>query len=323
MSKPISWDDQRLFLAVLEDGSLSAAARRLGLSQPTVRARIERLEQSLGAVLFTRSANGLTPTNEALALHAPARAMAMASERFVRSASAPVGEIGGTARLSVPEFMGIEILPAILAELRQTHPAIQIELSLSNAPANLLEQEADLAIRTFAPKQDALVARKVAAIPLGFFASPAYLARRGTPLDPSDLVMHDLIGSDRDANDLALTRRLAPALPQSVWVLRTDSHPAQIAAARAGVGVCVVQVPLGEQDPRLRRVLPGYTVTTLDTWVVTHENLKDVPRVRAVFDALVTAFTTRMQSKTGASRSLDEATPTDPMAGSGRQDVDL
>ena len=210
-------------------------------------------------------------------------------------------------RLSVPEFMGIEIMPQILAELRHSHPAIQIELSLSNAPANLLEQEADLAIRTFAPKQEALIARKVAAIPLGFFASPAYLARRGVPLDPSELVMHDLIGSDRDANDLALTRRLAPALPQSTWVLRTDSHPAQIAAARAGVGICVVQVPLGEQDPQLRHVLPGFTVTTLDTWVVTHENLKEVPRVRAVFDALVTAFTMRMRSKSGAGRPLAEA----------------
>ena len=300
MSKQISWDDQRLFLAVLEEGSLSAAARRLALSQPTVRVRIERLEQSLGTVLFTRSANGLTPTNEALALHAPARAMAMASERFVRLASAPVGEIGGTVRLSVPEFMGVELVPRILAELRQSHPAVRIELSLSNAPADLLEQEADLAIRTFAPKQEALISRKVASIPLGFFASPDYLARRGTPLELAELAMHDLIGPDRDAGGLALANALAPALAESAWVLRTDSHPAQIAAARAGVGICVAQVPLGRQDPRLRHVLPGFTVTTLDTWVVTHENLKNVPRVRAVFDALATAFTTRTQSNTEA-----------------------
>ena len=300
MSTQISWDDQRLFLAVLEEGSLSAAARRLALSQPTVRVRIERLERSLGAVLFTRSANGLAPTNEALALHEPARAMAMASEHFVRLASAPVGEIGGTVRLSVPEFMGVEIVPWILADLRKAQPAIQIELSLSNAPANLLEQEADLAIRTFAPKQEALISRKVASIPLGFFASPDYLARRGTPVDLAELAMHDLIGSDRDPSDQALARSLAPGQPASFWVLRTDSHPAQIAAARAGVGICVVQVPVGQRDPHLRHVLPGFTVTTLDTWVVAHENLRNVPRVRAVFDALSTAFTTRMRSSTDA-----------------------
>lgn len=312
MSNQISWDDQRLFLAILEEGSLSAAARRLALSQPTVRVRLERLEQSLGTVLFTRSANGLTPTSEALALHGPARAMEMASEQFVRQASAPLDEVGGTVRLSVPEFMGVEIVPAILAELRETHPAVRIELSLSNAPADLLEQEADLAVRTFAPKQEALIARKVAAIPLGFFASPAYLARRGTPLDLSELTMHDLIGSDRDPSDLALTRKLAPDLPQSAWVLRTDSHPAQIAAARAGVGICVIQVPLGLKDPRLQHVLPGFTVTTLDTWVVTHENLRDVPRVRAVFDALVSAYTTRMRREPDVQRSLAKAALAEP-----------
>ena len=195
-------------------------------------------------------------------------------------------------------------------------------MSLSNAPANLLEQEADLAIRTFAPKQEALVARKVAAIPLGFFASPAYLARRGTPLDPSELVMHDLIGSDRTRMTWPLPASSRPRCRNPYGCCGPTAIPAQIAAARAGVGLCVVQVPLGEQDPRLRHVLPGFTVTTLDTWVVTHENLKDVPRVRAVFDALVTAFTTRMQSKAGAGRSLEEAVLAEPIADSGLQDVD-
>ncbi|WP_244648439.1 LysR family transcriptional regulator [Neoaquamicrobium sediminum] len=178
MSDMVGWDDQRIFLAVLEEGSLSAAARRLGLSHPTVRSRIETLEQQLGTVLFTRSVNGLTPTETAEALREPARAMAMASEFFVRQASASGGEASGTVRISVPDFMGIEVIPAMLARLREAHPAIRIELSLSNLPADLLAQEVDVAVRTVAPKQDALVARKVAAIPLGFFASPSYVERR-------------------------------------------------------------------------------------------------------------------------------------------------
>src|SRR5690554_2089182 len=99
MSTSISWDDQRVFLAVLEEGSLSGAARRLGLSHPTVRSRIEALERELGAVLFTRSVNGLTPTETARALGAPARTMAMASELFVRQASAPEREVAGTVRI--------------------------------------------------------------------------------------------------------------------------------------------------------------------------------------------------------------------------------
>jgi len=289
MSDMISWDDQRVFLAVLEEGSLSAAARRLGLSHPTVRSRIETLEQQLGTVLFTRSVNGLTPTAAAEALREPARAMAMASEFFVRQASTSGGEAGGTVRISVPDFMGVEVIPAMLARLRETHPAIRIELSLSNLPADLLAQEVDLAVRTVAPKQDALVARKVAAIPLGFFASHGYVERRGRPASLAERAEHDVIGPDRNRSDLAMVDRLG-GLSRDRFVLRTDSHPAHVAAARAGIGIAVAQVPVGERDPNLVRILPDLDVLVLETWIVTHENLARVPRVRAVFDSLVESF---------------------------------
>jgi DNA-binding transcriptional LysR family regulator len=289
MSTTVGWDDQRIFLAVLEEGSLSAAARRLGLSHPTVRSRIEALEQNLGTVLFTRSVNGLTPTETAESLRGSARAMAMASDLFVRLASAPSGEVAGTVRISVPEFMGIEVVPAMLARLQERHPDIRIELSLSNAPADLLAQEVDLAVRTMAPRQEALVARKVAAIPLGFFASQAYVARRGHPASLEELRNHAMIGPDRNRSDLALAERLA--VPRDRFVLRTDSHPAQLAGARAGLGIAVAQVPVGESDPDLVRILPDVEIATLETWIVTHENLARVPRVRAVFDCLVDAFT--------------------------------
>ncbi|RJE89261.1 LysR family transcriptional regulator [Paracoccus onubensis] len=296
MSNVISWDDQRIFLAVLEEGSLSAAARRLGLSHPTVRARIETLEKRLGAVLFTRSVNGLTPTETAQTLRDPARAMAMASELFVRVASAPAGQVAGTVRISVPDFMGIEVIPAILARLHREYPAIRIELSLSNIQADLLAQEVDLAVRTVAPTQGALVARKVASIPLGLFASRDYVARRGLPADIAELAAHDFIGPDRSRSDLALIDSSGMGAIRERMVLRTDSHPAQLAALRAGLGVGAVQVPTAAADPNLVRLLPDFEITRLDTWIVTHENLSRVPRVRAVFDSLADAF--RMISKT-------------------------
>lgn len=292
MSNTVAWDDQRIFLAVLEEGSLSAAARRLGLSHPTVRSRIEALERELGTVLFTRSVNGLTPTETAETLRGPARAMAMASELFVRQASAPDGEVSGTVRISVPEFMGIEVIPAMLARLGEEHPAIRIELSLSNAPADLLAQEVDVAVRTVAPKQEALVARKVASIPLGMFASRVYVARRGAPSSLAELgERHAVIGPDRNRSDLALVERLGGAVARERLTLRTDSHPAQLAAARAGVGIAVAQIPVGERDPDLVRILPDLEIATIDTWIVTHENLARVARVRAVFDSLVASFT--------------------------------
>ena len=290
MSHRFSWDYQRAFLAVIEEGSLSGAARRLGVSQPTLRGWIAALEAEFGTVLFTRSANGLTPTDTAKALAEPARAMSRASDLFQRSATAPPGEVAGTVRLSVSDTMGIEVVPPMLATLRAKHPDITIELEVSNKPADLLGQAVDLAVRTFAPEQGALIARKVGAIPLGFFASPGYLDRCGSPKTLEDLANHDIAGPDRASGDLQLGVKATPGVRPARYVLRTDSHPARIAAARAGLGITIMQVPIGARDPRLRRILPGVVATRLETWIVTHEDLKAVPKVRVVFDHLFAAF---------------------------------
>lgn len=290
MSTPVSWDEQQAFLAVLEEGSLSGAARRLGISHATARARLEALEAALRTVLFTRSPNGLTPTEQARELAAPARAMALASDHFVRLAAAPSGEAAGVVRISVSEFMGVEVLPPMLTALRRTHPALQVELALSNAPADLLAQEVDVAVRAIRPAQEALIARKAATIPLGFFAARAYLAERGAPAVLDDLASHDVIGPDRSRSDLAIAGGLGQGFARERFALRTDSHPAQLAAARAGLGIAVVQVPVGERDPILRRVLPEVVVAELETWIVTHESLRRLPRIRAVMDSLAEGF---------------------------------
>ena len=290
MSSQVDWDDQRAFLAVLDTGSLSGAARHLGVAQPTVRARLEALERALRTVLFTRSARGLVPTEQARALGETARAMARASDAFVRAASAKPGEVAGVVRLSVAELVGVEVLPPMLARLRERHPGLLIELVLSNTLADLLEQEVDIAVRMSPPRQEALMAKKVASIPLGLFAHIDYLARRGQPATPEDLADHDVIGPDRAPADLRFVADRFPGLDPARFVIRTDSHPAQLAAARAGLGVAVVQRPLGFADPVLRPVLPRLALGNLDTWVVTHESLRDLPRVRAVFECLVEAF---------------------------------
>jgi DNA-binding transcriptional LysR family regulator len=290
MNRSIDWDDQRAFLAVLEEGSLSAAARRMGVAQPTIRARIQALERALGTVLFTRSVRGLVPTEQARTLGDSARAMARASETFVRAASAEPGKVAGVVRLSVSEFVGIEVLPAMLADLRRRHRDLIVEVELSNRSANLLEQEVDIAVRMHPPRHEALLMRKAASIPLGLFAHSDYLAARGAPETLADLAAHDLIGPDRAPADSELAATLFPEIDRSRFVIRTDSHPAQLAAVRAGLGVAVVQRPIGLSDPRLRPVLPELPIPRLDTWIVTHEDLRELPRVRAVFDHLAEAF---------------------------------
>ncbi|HEV7318953.1 MAG TPA: LysR family transcriptional regulator [Ensifer sp.] len=291
MSRSVSWDDQRIFLSALETGSFAGAARALGLSHPTVRARIAALEEALGTTLFTRSVNGLYPTDHALDMAATVRTMAAASELFVRQAAAPSDTLSGVVRLSVSDFMAVEVVPPILARLRQSHPGIRIELVASDRVADLLSREVDVAIRNIPPVQSVLVAQKLPPVTLGFFASAQYLAARGVPDCVEDLAGHDLIGPDRNLRELALAEALRPAVAQA-FVLRTDSHTTVAAAIRASVGIGVMQVPSASRDPNLRRVLPGIVIAELGTWVVTHEDMRALPRIRAVFDALVAGLST-------------------------------
>jgi DNA-binding transcriptional LysR family regulator len=153
MAGPSSWEDQQAFLAVLESGSLSAAARQLGVTHATVRGRIETLEQRIGTVLFTRSAHGLVPTEQARSLGDAARTMARASAAFNRAAGGGPGPISGAVRISVSEFIGLEVLPAMLVPLREAHPELKIEIAISDRAVDLLDQEADVAVRMHRPQQ--------------------------------------------------------------------------------------------------------------------------------------------------------------------------
>ncbi|WP_371742616.1 LysR substrate-binding domain-containing protein [Ensifer sp. ENS09] len=154
-----------------------------------------------------------------------------------------------------------------------------------------VDRDARSALRTtVAPTQDALIARKVGSIPLGLFASADYIARRGRPGSLADLASHDVLGPDRSPVDMKIGKSAAPELPPIRYAMRTDCHPARIAATRAGLGITIMQVPIGERDPGLQRLLPEVVVTSLDTWIVAHEDLRSVARIAAVFDHLVVAF---------------------------------
>lgn len=291
MSFPPQWNDLQAFQAVLETGSLSAAARRLHLSQPTVRARIDALEHALGAVLFTRSANGLVATEAARGLAGHLQTMKTASEALVRGATGEPGVISGNVRISASEIVASSVLPSMLAALRAKHPRLHIELAPSNASIDLISQEADIAIRMFRPQGEGLVARKIGDIRLGFYASRAYAAARGLPTTIDELASHDLIGPDRTPYDHALLRAFAPDFVDRPFVLRTDSHTAQLAAIRAGVGIGIVQRPLADADPDLVAVLPEQDFAALETFIVTHGDLRRLPKIRAAFDWLVESFT--------------------------------
>jgi DNA-binding transcriptional LysR family regulator len=280
------WDLYRTFLALLEEGSLSGAARALGLAQPTVGRHIEALEGALGLALFTRSQHGLSPTDAATDLRPHAQALAATAASLLRAASGQGREVGGVVRVTASEVVGVEILPPILTSLRERHPALVIELTLSNSVDNLLRREADIAVRMVEPAQDALVVRHLGDIALGLHAHRTYLERHGTPQAFDDLARHTLIGFDRETPAIRSMLKRAPGFGRSMFALRADSDLAQLAAIRAGFGIGVCQVALAARDASLVRVLPDAFEMRLGTWLAMHEDLRPSPRCRAAYDAL-------------------------------------
>ncbi len=294
------WEWYRSFLQVLESGSLSAAARALGLTQPTVGRHIAGLEAALGLGLFTRSPEGLAPTDAALELQPYARDLAATAAALRRAASGHGAGVHGTVRITASEVVGVEVLPPILARLRTAHPRLAIELALSNQADDLLRREADIAVRMFTPTQGALIARKVGTIELGLHAHTDYLTRCGTPASLKELAHHTLIGYDQETAYIRKMGEKLHGLGRDHFSLRASSDLAQLAAIRAGFGLGICQAPLAARDPRLVRVLQRQLSLSLDTWVVMHENLRASPRCVAVFDALVADLAAYTRNGQGA-----------------------
>ena len=278
------WELYRSFLAVVREGSLSGAARALGLTQPTVGRHIDALEAALGVSLFTRSQVGLLASEGASLLVPHAQAMASAADALERAASGESDDDRGVVRITASEMIGSQVLPAALAAFRAAHPRIIVELVLSNRSEDLLRREADIAVRMVRPSQGALFARKLGVIKLGFHAHARYLKAHGTPKTMSELLQHPLIGFDKVPTVRRLEKLDFP-IQRELFAFRCDSDIGQYAALCAGFGIGVCQLGLARRD-KLVPVLPGALDFQLETWVVMHEDLKSSRRMRLLFEHL-------------------------------------
>ena len=285
-----AWDLYRSFLAVLQKGSLSAAARELALTQPTVARHIDALEAAIGFELFTRSQHGLAPTDGALELRPYAETLAATTAALLRSASGHGATVKGAVRVSASETIGAEVLPPALTALREAHPELEIELILSNAVDDILRRDADIAVRMVEPAQEALVVKRLGGVTLGLHAHRRYLARVGEPSDIVSLSSHSMIGFDRETPAIRAMRARQPGFESVRFALRTDSDIAQWMAIKAGFGIGICQVALARRDPDLRRVLTKLFDLKLGVWLAMHENLRSTPRCRIVFDGLAAAL---------------------------------
>ncbi|HEX2569220.1 MAG TPA: LysR family transcriptional regulator [Polyangia bacterium] len=292
MAIDVGWELYRSFLSVLREGSLSGAARALGITQPTVGRHIDALEEALGLALFTRSQTGLLPTETALALRTYAESMDSTAAALKRAAESHGEGVQGTVRVTASEVIGAEVLPPLLARLQDEHPRLKVELVTTNRVQDLLRREAEIAVRMTPPQQDLLVARRVGEVAIGLHGHERYLARRGLPRTPRELADHALIGYDEETPFVRAARQALPVETRKIFTreafaLRTDSDLAQLALIRAGCGIGACQVALAQRDPALVRVLPRHFELKLETWVTMHEDLRSSPRCRVTFDALV------------------------------------
>ncbi|QPF75315.1 LysR family transcriptional regulator [Roseateles sp. DAIF2] len=287
MTRNIGWELYRSFLAVLQEGSLSAAARSLGLTQPTIGRHVSALERALGLSLFTRSQAGLQATEAALALREDAELMRSTAAALERAARGLGQAVQGAVRISASEVIGVEVLPPILAALQAQHPRLEIELVLSNRVQDLVRREADIAVRMTAPRQDVLLATRVGEVSLGLHAHRRYLERHGEPTKLADLAGHRLIGFDQETPFLRAAGAGLPAWSREQFAARCDSDLGQLALLRAGLGIGICQLALARRDPDLVRLLPQKFLLALDSWIVMHEGLRSSPRCRVTFDALV------------------------------------
>jgi DNA-binding transcriptional LysR family regulator len=296
MSSKIDWALWRSFLAVADTGSLSAAARVLGLTQPTIGRHIDTLEATVGQTLFLRTPQGLSVTESTALLVPEARAMQLTAESLARrAASAPEAGVG-TVRIAASHVVGVELLPIALSPLLAKHRGLAVELALSNDSADLLRREADLAIRMVRPSQGSLVARKLGPVPIGLFAHRMYLERAGRPAKLETLVEHVLIGPDADPPALAGFDIFGQFLGPQHLRLRTDSEAAQIASVRAGLGIGPMQAGIAARDPMLEPVLPDAVGWVLDAWLVLHDDLRRLPMLRLLADHLSTVLPTLLRT---------------------------
>ena len=289
-ASPLDWTHIRSFLAVAETGSLSAAARALGQSQPTLGRHVKAAEATLGAALFSRDPAGLRLTDVGLSLLGPAREMAAASARLETLAAGRDQQLSGTVRITASVVVSHAILPPILADLRTAEPEIEIELVPSDTAESLIFREADIALRMFQPTQLDVVTRKIADQPLALYAAHDVLARFGQPRSLEDLKHMPFVGFDRDDQILRAMRGFGFDVSRDFFGVRCDDQAAFWQLVCAGCGVGAMQAVIGDAEPRVQRLEVQPDLPALPVWLAAHEALHKTPRVKRVWDFLAQRF---------------------------------
>ena len=282
------WNRARAFLVTAEEGSLSAAARALNMTQPTLGRQVTALEDELGVSLFERRGRGLELTPSGLDLVEHVRAMGDAASNLSLTASGQSTSLEGTVCITATDVTATYVLPKIVEKLRRAEPGINVEIIASNSSSDLKRREADIAIRAYRPTQPDLVARKVSDVPWTLYANPLYLKRIGNPASPESFGDAAFIGFDRSERMITVLDELGFSLTQRNFPVITESHLVHWELVKYGVGIGVMPVDLGDAESMVQRVLPDLEPLVNELWLAAHRELKTSRRIRTVFDFLAT-----------------------------------
>ena len=289
-SVSFDWNRARAFLATAEEGSLSAAARALGQTQPTLGRQVAALEEDLGVTLFERVGRSLSLTQSGLELLDHFRAMGDAASRISLAASGQSQAIEGQVSITATNTMAIYHLPAMLKRIREEAPGIEIEVVASNDIRDLTRREADIAIRHVRPEQPDLIARLVGESSAHFYASTEYLDKHGRPETARDLSDADFIGSEHPERLLPVLNSLGLTLTRRNFKITTTSWTVILALVKQGLGISLLSKEIAALTPGLEPVLPELDPIPFPIWLVTHRELHTSRRIRLVFDLLAEAF---------------------------------
>lgn len=287
----LDWDGLRYFIAAAESGSLTAAARTLGSNQPTVGRHIDSLEAALGLKLFQRSVKGLVLTDEGSELLEHCRQI---QAHIVKIKRTLLDEkvIRGTVRLALPEGLCLEVITPCLTDFYKKYPEIRLFLNVSSNTSDLTRGEADIAVRLFRPNEANLVVKHIGTMAMGLYASQHYVDQFGCPSTIEELAQHRVITYGDRLTALPENRKLLQYSTQHFQVLSSDSTSARLRATLSGVGISVLPHIFIPGNTQLVPVLDDLTFPSHEMWLVYHSDLRQLPRIRAVADFIISTLTT-------------------------------
>ncbi len=287
------WNQARAFLVTAEEGTLSAAARALGLTQPTLGRQVAALEEELGVTLFERVGRSLSLTQSGLELLDHVRAMGEAAGRISLTASGQSQTVEGQVSITATNMTATYHLPPLLKQLREVAPTIEIEVIASNDVSDLQRREADIAIRHVRPEQPDLIGKLIGEVSVYLYAAPEYLDQIGRPKNASDLSNADFIGFEHPERLLEVLSTLGLTLTRRNFKIVSASGTVILELMKQGLGIAPMPEDIAALNPELERVLPELAPITIPVWLVTHRELHSSRRIRVVFDFLAEALAQR------------------------------